>query len=100
MFRTVKEKRAMRSRYGRMVAVIVALGASATIRPQAQTPAAGGAWKATGASGLAKADRDANGNAPATTYEVRIQGNRLTSAGSEQYIAGLMFIAQQSQNAG
>jgi hypothetical protein len=57
-------------------------------------------WLSAGVSGLAKADRDANGNAPATTYEVHIQGNRVVSNGTEQYIAGLMFIAQQSLNAG
>src|SRR3954447_18611499 len=39
----LKEKRVMRSRYGRTVAVIVALIASVTMRPQAQTPAPGGA---------------------------------------------------------
>src|SRR3954465_15006150 len=38
-------------------------------------------------SGLAKADVPT----PATTYEVRIQGNRLEKNGQEQYIAGLMF---------
>src|SRR3954464_15147808 len=37
-------------------------------------------------SGLAKSDNPA----PATTYEVRIQGNRLLSGDTEQYIAGLM----------
>jgi len=140
---------------------MVALAASMTMRPQAQTPAAGGAapfdvigfidaatmtpeadgfsgggtvtvngqtiivpkntllqmpafaltwqelfqmaperWRASGASGLATADRDADGNPPATTYEVRIQGNRLRSGSGEQYIAGLMFMAQQSLNGG
>src|SRR6476469_878253 len=39
----VKEKRAMRSRYGRTIAVVVALLASVTLRPQAQTPAPAGA---------------------------------------------------------
>src|SRR5256714_13149534 len=43
MLRRVKEKTAMRSRYGRTVAAIVALIASVTMRPQAQTPAPGGA---------------------------------------------------------
>ena len=48
-------------------------------------------------SGLAKADDPA----PPVTYEVRVQGNRLRGTdGEEQYIAGLMFIAQQSLNAG
>jgi len=152
----------MRSRFGRMAALVVAFAASMTLRPHAQTPAPGGAapfdivgfidaatmtpeadgfsgggtitvngttiivpkhtllqmpafaltwqelfqmapgrWKATGASGLAKADRDLEGNAPYTTYEVRIQGNRLKpTGGAEQYIAGMMFIAQQSPNTG
>src|SRR4051794_9652233 len=147
----------MRSRFGRTVAVAVALVALATLRPQAQTPAPGGAapfdifgfidaatvtpeadgfsgggtitvngtkitvpkntllqmpafaltWQelfqmapapwGPSQSGLAKADNPA----PATTYEVHIQGNRLKSgSGPEEYIAGLMFIAQQSLNAG
>src|SRR3954469_8238483 len=157
MSTSVKEKRAMRSRYGRTVAVIVALVASVTLRPQAQTPAPAGAapfdiigfidaatltqeddgfsgggtinvtgtnivvpkntllqmpafaltwqevfamapepWKTAGQSGLAKADTPA----PLTTYEIRIQGNRVVKNGDEQYIAGLMFIAQQSLNNG
>src|SRR3954462_155853 len=157
MSTSVKEKRAMRSRYGRTVAVIVALVASVTLRPQAQTPAPMGAapfdiigfidaatltpeadgfsgggtitvngtnivvqkntllqmpafaltwqevftmapqpWLGKGQSGLAKADDPA----PLTTYEVRIQGNRVVKGDGEQYIAGLMFIAQQSLNSG
>src|SRR3982750_3432234 len=132
MLRSVKETKAMRSRYGRFAAIVAALVASVTMQPQAQTPAPGGAapfdiigfidaatvtpeadhfsgggtitvngttiivpkntllqmpafaltwqeifelvpapWKARGLSGLAKADRDAEGNAPRTTYEVR-----------------------------
>jgi hypothetical protein len=47
-------------------------------------------------SGLAKADQPT----PATTYEVHIQGNRVMADGQEQYVAGLMFIAQQSMNSG
>src|SRR3954465_14345531 len=160
----LKEKRAMRSRYGRTVAVIVALVASVTLRPQAQTPAPMGAapfdiigfidaatltpeadgfsgggtitvngttiivpkntllqsaalaltWqelfpmapspygpgsgpKGEDQSGLAKSDVPS----PRTTYEIRVQGNRLKPTGqSEQYIAGLVFIAQQSLNSG
>src|SRR3954462_1358160 len=57
-------------------------------------------WKGRGLTGLAKADRDADGKAPRTTYEVRIQGNRVVRNGAEQYIAGLMFIAQPSLNSG
>jgi len=150
----------MRSRYGRIVAAVVAIVACATLRPQAQTPAPAGAapfdvigfidaatvtpeadgfsgggtitvngttivvpkntllqmpaftltWQELFAmapapwgptqSGLAKADRDANGNSPATTYEVHVQGNRIKAGATEQYIAGLIFIAQQSDNAG
>jgi hypothetical protein len=153
----------MRSRYGRTAAVIVALMASVSLRPQAQTPAPKGAapfdvigfidaatvaaeadgfsgggtitvngtkiivpkntllqmpafaltWqelfvmapapygRSSGPngedqSGLAKADVPT----PATTYEVHVQGNRLNDGQGEQYIAGLMFIAQQSDNAG
>jgi hypothetical protein len=47
-------------------------------------------------SGLARLDTPA----PLTTYEVRIQGNRVVGGGRDQYIAGLMFIAQQSLNNG
>ena len=153
----------MRSRYGRTIAVVVALVASVTMRPQAQTPAPGGAapfdiigfidaatvapetdgfsgggtvtvngttiivpkntllqmpafaltWQELFAmapapyglgsgpngedqSGLAKADVPT----PATTYEIHVQGNRIVSGGNEQYIAGLVFIAQQSLNNG
>ena len=161
----------MRPSYARTAALILGLLALAGVRPQAQTPAAGGAapfdivgfidaatvepqadrfsgggtitvngtkiivpqntllqmpafaltWQevfamapapwgppkthplevpqvdASAQSGLAKADTPS----PATTYEVRVQGNRLKGAdGEEQYIAGLMFIAQQSLNAG
>jgi hypothetical protein len=156
MVRKVKEKRAMRSKYGRTAALIVALAASMTLRPQAQTPAPGGAapfdivgfidaatvtpaadgfsgggtitvngttiivpkntllqmpafaltWQelfqmapppyGPSQSGLARADTPT----PRTTYEVRIQGNRLQSGTGEQYIAGLMFLAQQSLNSG
>src|ERR1044071_3344684 len=39
----VKENRAMRSRYGRTAVLVMALAASMTMRPQAQTPAPGGA---------------------------------------------------------
>src|SRR3954452_9623673 len=141
MSTSVKENRAMRSRYGRTLAAIVALIASVTMRPQAQTPAPGGAapfdivgfidaatlteeadgfsgggtitvnatkiivpkttllqmpafaltgqevfptaperWKTAGQSGLAKADLAA----PLTTYELRIQGNRIVSGDKEQ----------------
>ena len=146
----------MRSRFGRTVAVAVALVALTTLRPQAQTPAPGGAapfdifgfidaatvtpegdgfsgggtitvngttiivpkntllqmpafaltWQELFAmapapygptqSGLAKADTPT----PTTTYEVHVQGNRIGSGDQEQYIAGLVFIAQQSLNNG
>ena len=43
-------------------------------------------------SGLAMADLPT----PLTTYEVHVQGNRV----GDQYIVGLMFIAQQSLNSG
>jgi hypothetical protein len=47
-------------------------------------------------SGLARTDTPA----PATTYEVHIQGNRVIANGQDQYIAGLMFVAQQALNTG
>src|SRR6478736_2035667 len=43
MSTSAKENRAMRSTFGRVAAAVVAIVACATLRPQAQTPAAGGA---------------------------------------------------------
>jgi hypothetical protein len=37
---------------------------------------------------------------PPTTFEVRLQGNRVVAGGSDQSIVGLMFMAQQSLNNG
>ena len=37
---------------------------------------------------------------PASTYEVHIMGNRVVSGTSDQFIAGLVFLSQQSLNAG
>lgn len=151
----------MRSTNRRIAALVLAFAASMTMRPQAQTPAPGGAapfditgfidaatltpeadgfsgggtvtvngttiiipkntllqmpalaltWQELFAmapapygistdptrphqSGLAKADVPT----PATTYEIRVQGNRLKQGQDERYIAGLVFIAQQSLN--
>src|SRR3982750_1721431 len=151
MLRSVKETKAMRSRYGRFAAIVAALVASVTMQPQAQTPAPGGAapfdiigfidaatvtpeadgfsgggtvtvngttitipkntllqmpafaltWQelfvmapapfglgsgpnGEHQSGLAKTDVPA----PATTYEIHIQGNRIVAGGTEKYIAG------------
>jgi hypothetical protein len=50
------------------------------------------AYRVLGQSGMAMADLPT----PLTTYEVHIQGNRV----GNQYIAGLMFISQQSLNTG
>ena len=64
----------------------------------AQAPAG---YLANRQSGLARADRDAiTGLPPLTTYEVRVQGNRVVSATSDQQIVGLMFLSQQSLNNG
>ena len=56
------------------------------------------AYKLLNQSGLALSDTPK----PFTTYEVHVQGNRVinTSAGTDQYIAGLIFISQQSANSG
>src|SRR4051794_16059083 len=43
MSTSARENKAMRSRYGRTVAAVVAIVACVTLRPQAQTPAQGGA---------------------------------------------------------
>jgi hypothetical protein len=37
---------------------------------------------------------------PPTTYEVMVQGNRIVSANGDDYLAGLIFIWQQSVNSG
>lgn len=47
-------------------------------------------------SGLALSDSPP----PATTYEVTVMGNRIASGGSDQYIAALIFLSQQSLNSG
>ena len=52
--------------------------------------------KGNGQSGLATTDSPA----PLATYEVHVQGNRVLDATGDHYIAGLIFIAQQSLNAG
>jgi hypothetical protein len=55
-------------------------------------------YKTAGQSGLALSDTPK----PLTTYEVHVQGNRVvnTSAGTDQYIAGLIYISQQSGTVG
>jgi hypothetical protein len=47
-------------------------------------------------TGLALSDNPA----PAATYEVTVLGNRVVSGGTDQYIAGLIFLSQQSLNTG
>lgn len=54
------------------------------------------AQNTTGESGLAMSDR----NRLPGTYEAHVQGNIIGTSGSQQYIAGLIFISQQSLNAG
>ncbi len=56
------------------------------------------AYKLLNQSGLALSDTPK----PFSTYEVHVQGNRVinASAGTDQYIAGLIFISQQSANTG
>ena len=46
-------------------------------------------------TGIAQADLPT----PAVTYEVHVQGNRVLAGGTDQYIAGLVFLSQQSLNA-
>jgi hypothetical protein len=60
--------------------------------PYGLAPLAGGPPQ----TGLATGDTPA----PPTTFEIHVQGNRVVGAGSDQYIAGLMFMAQQALNAG
>src|SRR3954451_1245724 len=47
-------------------------------------------------TGLALSDNPA----PATTYEGTVLGNRVVNGGTDQYIAGLIFLSQQSLNSG
>jgi hypothetical protein len=62
------------------------------------------AYKALGQSGLAMQDGSPSGSPgrPLTTYEVHVQGNRVINpaTGSDQYIAGLIFMSQNSTNTG
>jgi hypothetical protein len=55
-------------------------------------------YKSLGQSGMALSDTPK----PLTTYEIHVQGNRVVnpSTGQDQYIAGLVFIAQQSVTSG
>jgi hypothetical protein len=48
-----------------------------------------------GQSGLAQTDTPP----PLATYEVRVQGNRIANGTGDRYIAGLVFLSQQSLNA-
>jgi K319-like protein len=68
-----------------------------------QTPACAdgtGLSTGNGQSGLALADRDATGKPPLTTYEITILGNRIVDPadGKDKYVAGLVYMAQQSLN--
>src|SRR3954447_24580801 len=47
-------------------------------------------------TGLATSDSPT----PAATYEITVLGNRVISGGTDQYIAGLIFLSQQSLNTG
>jgi hypothetical protein len=60
------------------------------------------AYKNLNQSGLALLDGSPAAGVPApfATYEVHVQGNRVINNGSDQYIAGLVFISQQSINSG
>ena len=54
------------------------------------------AYKTLGQTGLALTDTPP----PLTTYEITVYGNRVINGASDQYIAGLIFISQQSANTG
>jgi hypothetical protein len=54
------------------------------------------AYKALNQTGLAISDTPK----PYATYEVHVQGNRVVTAAGDQYIAGLIYISQQSVNNG
>jgi hypothetical protein len=62
-------------------------------------------YKALGQSGLALSDGvvgSLTAPKPLTTYEVHVQGNRVVNptAGTDQYVAGLIYIAQQAGTIG
>jgi hypothetical protein len=52
------------------------------------------AYKALGQTGLALTDTPT----PLMTFEITVNGNRVINAAGDQYIAGLIFISQQSAN--
>jgi hypothetical protein len=60
------------------------------------------AYKALGQSGLALSDGSATVAKPLTSYEVHVVGNRIVnpSATRDEYVAGLIYISQQSLNIG
>jgi hypothetical protein len=53
-----------------------------------------------GKTGLALSDSDSGGGKPLTTFEINILGNRVASGGADLYVAGLVYMAQQSLNIG
>jgi len=61
-----------------------------------QAPAPYGLLTSPPSSGMALADVPA----PLTTYEAHVIGNRVIGAGSDLYIAGLIYISQQALNTG
>jgi len=58
------------------------------------------AYLALGQSGLAMTDGSATVPKPLTSYEIHVVGNRVVNAStlSDQYVAGLIYISQQSLN--
>jgi hypothetical protein len=58
------------------------------------------AYKALNQSGLAMQDGNSSTPKPLTTYEIHVQGNRVINSTTDQYIAGLIFMSQQSANSG
>jgi hypothetical protein len=60
-------------------------------------------YKALGQTGLALSDGNPTAvppiPAPLASYEITVQGNRVISGVTDQYVAGLIFISQQSINA-
>jgi hypothetical protein len=62
----------------------------------AQAPAPYGFLTSPPSTGMALADVPA----PLTTYEAHVIGNRVIVAGTDRYIAGLIYISQQALNTG
>ncbi len=66
-----------------------------------EAPGTNGTCAGNTLTGLALSDIDpGTGAKPLTTFEINIMGNRIGSGGTDMYVAGLVYLAQQSLNLG